>query len=365
VRSRDTLARLGGDEFAVILEHCTSDKAVRLAQKICDQMDDFRFIHDDRSFRIGTSIGLVSLDQRWSDVTALMQAADTSCYAAKEAGRNRVHHWFDTDQIVRARQGEMQWASRIEQALDEDRFVMYTQRIKPLEGEAGAIHAEVLIRLKDTDGSLIQPSAFLSAAERFHLASRIDRWVLRHVVDHLLALPAISTVQMLCVNLSGQSVGDRAFHRDAIDLLTNAGPAVCERLCLEITETAAVTALADASIFIDQVHLLGVQVALDDFGAGASSFGYLKNLNVDIIKIDGQFIKDLVSDQLDMATVRCFVEVAKVVSVKTVAEYVDQPEILERIRAIGIDYAQGFLIHQPEPIDQVLGVPDTVAAKTD
>lgn len=363
VRSRDTLARLGGDEFAVILEHCTSDKALRLAQQICDQMDDFRFIHDDRSFRIGASIGLVSLDQRWSEVTALMQAADTSCYAAKEAGRNRVHHWFDTDQIVRARQGEMQWASRLEQAIDENRFVLYAQRIKPITDGSSALHAEVLIRLRDTDGSLIQPGAFLPAAERFHLASRIDRWVLRHVVDHLLELPSLSTVQMLCVNLSGQSVGDRAFHRDAIDLLTRAGPAVCKRLCLEITETAAVTALADAAIFIEKIHLLGVQVALDDFGAGASSFGYLKNLNVDVIKIDGQFIKNLVSDQLDMATVRCFVEVAKVVEIKTVAEYVDQPEILERVRELGIDYAQGFLIHQPEPINQVLGLQSQLQQK--
>ncbi|MGH1357527.1 MAG: EAL domain-containing protein [Burkholderiaceae bacterium] len=354
VRSRDTLARLGGDEFAVILEHCSAETGARVADQICSQMDDFRFVHDDRSFRIGASIGLVPLDQRWADITSLMQAADTSCFAAKEAGRNRVHKWFDTDQLIRLRRGEMQWASRLEQALDEGRFEMHGQRILPLSGDASKVHAEALIRLLDTDGTLIQPGAFLPAAERFHLASRVDRWVLKHALDHLTRLHPKANFEMLCVNLSGQSVGDRAFHRDAIELLVAAGPMVCQRLCLEITETAAVTNLADAAVFIEQARLLGVRVALDDFGSGSSSFGYLKTLNVDMIKIDGQFIRDLISDPLDTATVRCFVDVAGVVGVRTVAEYVEVPEILERVRELGIDYAQGFLIHKPQPIQELM-----------
>jgi diguanylate cyclase (GGDEF)-like protein/PAS domain S-box-containing protein len=356
VRARDTLARLGGDEFAVILEHCTAEQAQRVAQQICDRMEAFRFLHDSRRFRIGASIGLVPVDNRWANTAAAMQAADTSCYAAKEAGRNRVHMWFDTDQAMRARQGEMQWATRLEQALDEDRFVLFAQRIEALGGASTGLHAEVLIRLLDSDGSLIPPGAFLPAAERFNMATRIDRWVLNHALQQIRTVHDLSMLDTLCINLSGQSLGDRAFHRHAIEALTEAGPAVCQRICLEITETAAVTNMADASVFIEQVHALGVRVALDDFGAGASSFGYLKTLKVDLLKIDGSFIRDVIDDPLDDATVRCFVEVARVVGVKTVAEFVDRPEVLARVREIGVDYAQGFLLHRPEPIENLFGV---------
>ena len=356
VRARDTLARLGGDEFAVILEHCSADQAKRVAQQICERMDDFRFMHDERRFRIGASIGLVPLDNRWGSTAAVIQAADTSCYAAKEAGRNRVHAWYDTDQAMRARHGEMQWAARLEQALDENRFALYAQRIHALDQQTHGLHAEVLLRMIDSDGSVVQPAAFLPAAERFHFASRIDRWVLRHSIDTLQSLSDLATVDTLCVNLSGQSIGDRAFHRQAIDTLTDAGAEVCQRLCLEITETAAVTNMADANVFIGQVRALGVRIALDDFGAGASSFGYLKNLTVDLIKIDGQFIRDLIDDPLDDAAVRCFVDVARVVGVKTVAEFVDRPEVLDRVRGIGIDFAQGYLLHRPEPLETVLGL---------
>ena len=356
VRARDTLARLGGDEFGVILEHCSADQAGRVAQQICDRMEEFRFLHDERRFRIGASIGLVPLDNRWATTAAAMQAADTSCYAAKEAGRNRVHAWFDTDKAMRARHGEMQWATRLEQALDEDGFVLYAQRIEPLRDGHAGLHAEVLIRLLDTDGSLIPPGAFLPAAERFHMATRIDRWVLRRAVQHIQALPDLSMLDTLCINLSGQSVGDRAFHRHVIDALAQAGSALCRRICLEITETAAVTNMADAALFIEQVRTLGVRIALDDFGAGASSFGYLKTLKVDLLKIDGSFIRDLIDDPLDDAAVRCFVDVARVVGVKTVAEFVDRPEVLQRVREIGIDHAQGFLLHRPEPIENLFRV---------
>jgi EAL domain-containing protein (putative c-di-GMP-specific phosphodiesterase class I) len=168
------------------------------------------------------------------------------------------------------------------------------------------------------------------------------------------SLPDLTAIDTLSVNLSGQSVGDRAFHRWAVDLLTQAGAEVCQRLCLEITETAAVTHLADAGAFIEQVKAFGIQVALDDFGAGASSFGYLKRLPVDVLKIDGQFIRDLVGDPLSMAAVRCFTDVAKVMGVKTVAEFVETAEVMQQLREMGVDFAQGYLIHRPEPIDRLL-----------
>jgi len=355
IRSRDTLARLGGDEFAVILEHCSVEQSQRVAQQICQRMDDFRFQHDGRRIRIGTSIGLVPIDDRWTSTAAILQAADTSCYAAKEAGRNRVHLWFDTDLAMRARHGQMAWATRIEQALDEDRFTLFAQRIAPCQGSEGGLHAEVLLRMIEPNGSLAPPSAFLPAAERFSLSARIDRWVLRRTIAWLQTLPPTAQVDMISVNLSGQSIGDRAFHRHAIDTLNAAGPEVVHRLCFEITETAAITNLGDAAVFIDQVRALGVRIALDDFGAGASSFGYLKSLAVDILKIDGQFIKNIIEDPLADAAVRCFIEVAKVVNVKTVAEFVDRREVLARLGEIGIDYVQGFLLHRPEALETLLG----------
>lgn len=360
VRTRDTLARLGGDEFAIILEHCTIEQAGRVAQKICDRMNEFRFIHEDRRFRIGTSIGLVPVDKRWASTAAIQQAADTSCYAAKEAGRNRVHTWFDTDAAMRARKHEVQWTSRIESALDNDGFELFAQRIECLKGQAQGIHAEVLLRMRNDDGSLVQPGTFLPAAERFHLISRIDRWVLTRAATWLRNTPDVNRIECLSVNLSGRSVGDRAFHAWAYELFSEMGPSVCSRLCLEITETAAVTNLADAAVFIGHVRAAGVKVSLDDFGAGASSFGYLKTLPVDHLKIDGQYIRNLVTDPLDDAAVRCFVDVAQLMGIKTVAEFVDCTEALKRLQAIGVDYAQGYLLHRPEPLAALL----RVAART-
>ncbi len=354
LREGDVLARLGGDEFGVILHDCSVEEAQCIAQSVCKRVDEFRFSHNSRRFRIGASIGLVPLDERWNDLLSIVQAADSSCYAAKEAGKNRVHVWFDTDQALRARRGDMQWAARLEQSLDENRFELHAQRLMTLDSSQPGISAEVLLRLRDDKGEIILPAVFFSAAERFHLATRIDRWVLQKAIDTLRMHPRLQDIDRLWINLSGQSVGDREFHREAIYMMKEAGPDICESLCLEITETAAVTNITDAARFIDQMRTLGVKTALDDFGAGASSFGYLKSLPVDVLKIDGQFISSIIDDPLNAAAVRCFVDVADVIGLKTVAEHVDSPDVLERIRSMGVDYAQGFLLHEPEPIAEVL-----------
>ncbi len=354
VRGSDSVARLGGDEFAILLENCPAEHAERIANKLCETIDRYRLVHDGRSFRIGASVGLVGVDSRWASTSAVMQVADASCYAAKEAGRNRVHVWHETDSSIHARNREVRWATRLSQALDERRFVLFAQRVVPLAEGALGLHAEALIRLVDEEGQIVVAGAFLPAAERFHMSSRIDRWVLQHATEQLLGHPQLASIDTLCVNLSGQSIGDRAFHHDAMAILRGAGEAVRRCLCLEITETAAITNMADAASFMSQVRALGVRVALDDFGAGASSFGYLRSLPVDLLKIDGQFIKDIVEDPLNDAATRCFVEVARVLGIKTVAEFVDRPEVLERVRVIGVDYAQGFLLHKPEPLEQVL-----------
>ena len=356
LRSRDTLARLGGDEFAVILTHCNTLQARRVAQKMCDRLDVFRFLHEDKRFRIGASIGLAPLDARWASVDAVKQAADASCYSAKEAGRNRVHEWLDTDAGMRTRHGQMQWVTRIEKALDNDEFVLFGQRMQSLAAPDAGLHAEVLLRLRADDGSLIPPGAFLPAAERFHLATRVDRWVVSHAIAWLQGLPTLASIECLCVNLSGQSVGDRAFHAWAQALLAEAGQDIRSRLCFEITETSAVTNMEDAALFVEAVRAVGVRVALDDFGAGASSFGYLHHLAVDYLKIDGQFIRGLATDPLHEAAVRCFIDVSRILGVKTVAEFVEDPEVMDRLAAYGVDFAQGYLVHRPAPIDEILSV---------
>lgn len=354
LRVGDTLARLGGDEFGAILKNCSCEQAKDIAQKICDQMDEFRFEHEKRRFRIGTSIGLVPIDGRWDNLKSALRAADTACYAAKEAGRNRVHVWFDTDRAMQARRKDLQWASRLEQALDNDSFVLFAQRIESATSPGSALHAEVLIRLCDIDGNLTQPSVFLSAAERFNMATRLDRWVLEKSVNVMMQLSDISKIDTLYINLSGQSVSDHEFHKYAVELLAQAGSAFCQRICLEITETAAITNIADATIFIENVRTLGVRIALDDFGAGASSFGYLKMLKVDTLKIDGQFIRGVIDDPLDAAAVRCFVDIADVMNLQTVAECVEDQTVYEHLSKLGLDLLQGFHLHHPEPIEQVL-----------
>ena len=365
VRAEDTLVRLGGDEFAIILEHCPLERARDLAQEICDLMDEFRFVHQGERFRIGTSIGLVPLNETWDDTAEIVRAADTACYAAKEAGRNRVHVWSETDRAMHARRAQTRWATRLETALDDDGFELYAQRIGTLDvlplGFAGGDdarapdrHAEVLIRLRDEDGSPVLPGAFLPAAERFNLIDRVDQWVLARVIDWLAEYRGRIDVDTLWINLSGQSFGDAKFQRETLVRLRRAGGEICASLCFEITETAAVTNLGDAASFINELRALGVRVALDDFGAGASSFGYLKSLPVDYLKIDGQFVRDLTEDALDAAAVRCFAEVARVMNVKTVAEFVETPAVLDQLRDIGIDFVQGWLLHEPAPIGELL-----------
>jgi diguanylate cyclase len=354
LRATDMVARLGGDEFAVILRHCNPHQAHAVAQKICDRLEEYRFAHDQQRFRIGTSIGLVPVDQRWATTALILQAAEASCFAASEAGGSRVHAWREADAVLDVRHGEMQWATRIEQALDEDRFVLFAQRIEPVAEPRTGVHAEVLIRMVDFDGKLIPPGAFLPAAERFHLATRIDRWVLKRATAWLKTVPSVELVNNLSVNLSGQSVGDPSFQCWALEMLADAGDALCKSLCFEITETAAVANMAVAASFIAKVRAAGVRVALDDFGVGASSFGYLKNFQIDYLKIDGQFIRDLLTDPLNDAAVRCFADVARVLGVKTVAEFVDQPAVLARLGEIGVDYAQGYLLHKPAPLDELL-----------
>lgn len=355
IRAQDTLARIGGDEFAVILENCAPEHASRIAQKICDQMDVYRYTHDGRSFRVGTSIGIVAIDDRWPSFEVIVQAADSACLSAKESGRNCIRLWQELDISITHRRDEVGWAARLEQALDTDQFRLFVQEIKPIDPAYAGRHGEVLLRLQESDGSLTLPGQFMPSAERFNLTNRIDWLVLQKSVRMLQDHSRIASLRSLSVNVSARSLADRSFHRTAIECLTAAGPNVCRRLVLEITETSAVSDLVNARFLIEQLHAIEVRVSLDDFGAGAASFGYLRALKVDCLKIDGQFVQGLTNDPLSQATVKCFVDVAQVLGIPTVAEYVDGPEVLETLTRIGVSMVQGLHIAHPVPLTEFLG----------
>jgi diguanylate cyclase (GGDEF)-like protein/PAS domain S-box-containing protein len=353
IRDRDTLARIGGDEFGVILEHCPVEQAHRIAQKICDRIADFRFVHDGHRFPMGASVGLVSMDPHWPSEAALLQAADACCCAAKEAGRNRVHAWLDSDGALGSSAGGTHWASRIENALEENRFMLFAQKILPLAYKGQGARCEVLMRMVDQDGSLVLPGAILPAAERFHISPRIDRWVLRHVLEWMAdRRSGLDDVDLIAVNLSGQSLGDKAFHHYALDLMAATSCDV-KKLCFELTEATAIANLQDAAEFVRFMRGLGVRSALDDFGAGAASFGYLETLPVDFLKIDARFIRNLVDSPLDDIAVRCFRDVAAALGMQTIAESIEDEKTRARLLEIGIDFGQGFAMHRPEQLDAV------------
>ena len=352
VRESDTFARLGGDEFGVLLENCPLDQALRVATILLDEVRIFRFIWLDKTFTVGVSIGLVAITEASGNSANVLAAADTACYAAKDKGRNRVQVYSPDDSEMAERHGEMHWVARIAKAFEEDRFQLHYQPIVPVQEAAQnkEQHFEVLLRMLDDDNSLVPPSFFIPAAERYNLMVEIDRWVILSTVNWLIA-NAERTV-ICAINLSGQSVNDDRFLAFLIDQIkgTNVPP---HKICFEITETAAIANLAKASSFIKTVKSLGCSFSLDDFGSGMSSFCYLKNLPVDYLKIDGSFVRDMINDPIDCAMVESINNIGHVLGIKTIAEFVESRVILEKLRAIGVDYAQGYGISKPGPLEEM------------
>ena len=350
-----SLARLGGDEFGLLLPHCTVAEAEATAGGIIRVLEDVRYQEAEQRFRIGVSIGVVPLVGQGFDPDAVMQAADTSCFAAKESGRNRWHTWGESDADLISRNQAMRWVTRLQRAIDDDRLELHAQRIVPLNPADGdALRAELLLRIREEDGALVLPGAFLPPAERFQLITRLDQWVLQKTIALLAALASLEGIKRISLNVSGLSVVDPSFVQVVDTALAEAGPAISQRLCFEITETAVITNVAAAVQFISIVRRHGCTVALDDFGSGMASFGTLKNLTVTHLKIDGQFVTGVIDDPLDDVAVRCFVEVAEVIGLRTVAEFVESEAVLQRLRQIGVHYAQGYHLHRPEPFEQVL-----------
>ena len=354
IRWRDTLARLGGDEFGVLLESCSLDEAMNTAETLRMAIGDYKFVWEERTFRLGVSIGVVPITADNEDVAALLTAADSACAAAKEAGRNRIHSFQENDIDLMRRRREMQWAARINNALEENRFELFRQTIQPLQVEEEGAHYEILLRMRDESGGIISPGLFIEAAERYGITPKIDRWVIRSAFRWLVSEADERERLSLCsINLSGQSLGDEKFLPFVVDQFQMSG-LDATKICFEITETAAIASYSQANRFINALKELGCKFALDDFGTGLSSFGYLKHFPVDFLKIDGSFVKEILHDPIDREMVRSINEIGHLTGKQTIAEFAENEEIITMLRGMGIDYAQGYGVSEPKRVTRAV-----------
>jgi diguanylate cyclase (GGDEF)-like protein len=357
VREGDTLARLGGDEFGLLLENCSILDARRMAQELLNIVNEFRFVHEDKIFGVGVSIGMVAITAQTQSVESLLSASDTACFAAKDNGRNRIHLFEPEDDDLARRHGEMQWIARIKRALEENNFCLYCQPIVALQSGNDEIrYFEILLRKLGPEGKVIPPMAFIPAAERFHMMPAIDRWVIRNALSvyrRMLDKHGSDIQCVFTINLSGVSLSDPEMLGYIMDQLILHGVPPTG-ICFEITETAAIVNLAHTVELIKTLRGIGCGFLLDDFGSGMSSFAYLKNLQVDFIKIDGAFVRDIATNPIDLAMVQSIHGIAKAMQIKTIAEFVENTQAVEMLTAMGVHYGQGFHLGKPVPIEQAI-----------
>jgi diguanylate cyclase (GGDEF)-like protein/PAS domain S-box-containing protein len=361
VRSQDLLARLGSDEFGLLLKQTLLSEAEKIANTLREIIEAFRFSWEGKTFNLGVSIGLVPIDANSHDYGSVLGAANAACYMAKEKGRNCLHIYRSDDSEIIKQRDERQWIYRLNQALTENRFSLYCQRIAPLKNSFGTDHYEILLRLFDEENNLVPPMAFIPAAERYNLMPAIDRWVIAtffacyvkhcHQNRH-----NFSEIPLKCdpdavytINLSGTSINDEQFLSFVKEQFAKY-PISPKVICFEITETTAIANLNKAAELIIQLKELGCSFALDDFGSGMSSLAYLKNLPVDYLKIDGSFVKNIVNNAVDRVTVECFSRIGHVMNIQTIAEFVENEAIIDELREIGVDYGQGYGISKPCPL---------------
>lgn len=355
VRASDTLARLGGDEFGIIMMNCSLVDAQMLAEAVRDEIAQFKFCWEQQVFNIGVSIGVVAITEQSVSATEILKQADSACYAAKDAGRNRVHLYQPQDQMLAQREGDMRWVSEINSALDENRFVLFGQIIEPLQNPHLKPDVEILVRMLDREGNYVPPGAFLPAAERYQLSSRIDQWVVENAFTWLEDNFTEFTRHLGCcaINLSGLSMGDTRI-KEAITARLDGSLMLPYKVKFEVTETSAIANLSEAQRFIYELKAYGCQFSLDDFGSGLSSFAYLKNLPIDNLKIDGMFVKSILDDKLDLAMVKSINDIGHVMGKVTIAEFVENDEIRQLLTEIGVDYGQGYGLGRPLPLDELL-----------
>jgi len=351
VRGSDSLARLGGDEFGLLLMGCRVGDAHPILDNVLQVIREYRFTYDDKVFKIGASIGLTEMNpEHATSLTELISTVDSACYAAKEGGGNRIHVYQPDDQELRKRYSQLEWVSRIHQGLEKGLFRAYIQRMRTLASD-GEDHCELLIRMHAEDGTVYSPGYFLPAAERYHLMPQIDRWMIREALS-IMAARQNRFDGVCAINLSGQTLSEDGFLDYVTGEISTNGldPA---RICFEITESAVIANLNKARIFIHALRSMGCRFSLDDFGSGLSSFGYLKNLEVDFLKIDGMFIKNIANSPIDRAMVESINHIGHVMGLHTIAEFVEDEETIRILGEIGVDYAQGYGVAKPELLERV------------
>lgn len=358
LRKTDLLARIGGDEFGVLLVACDAEMACEIANNLRQATLDFRFAWESQSFRIAMSIGIATMTGDEARAAEILSAADAACFVAKEQGRNRVHfHALDDAFGSASQQKEMQWISKIQAALDEDRFVLYAQLIQNIQDtELDVLHYEILLRMLGENNQIIPPGAFLPAAERFNMIASVDRWVIDHLIEAVMAKASeIKDLSKLVfsINLSGASMSDDLLLAHILELLDNI-PILPSNLCFEITETAVISNLDNATKFLTVLRSKGCKVALDDFGSGLSSFAYLQQLPIDFLKIDGQFVKDMEFNSINEAVVDTINSLGHVMGLETIAEFVENDGIANVLFKLGVNYAQGYGVHKPCPLVDIL-----------
>ncbi|MEO6862866.1 MAG: EAL domain-containing protein, partial [Microcoleus sp.] len=352
IRANDTLARLGGDEFGLLLTQCPLSQAAKIAEQLKDLVHQFRFIWDSKILIVGVSIGVVAIDETSQNLMELLGAADAACYAAKARGRNCVHLYrLDDGELIRQR-GERLAVSKISRALETNRFCLYFQKIVSISSKQSVEHYEILLRMLDDNGEIVAPNEFIPAAERYGLITEIDCWVIETFFSnyHNLSGQQVLIKGLYTINLSGASISNNQFMRFLIEQFSRY-QVPPQSICFEITETAAIANFEQARNFMSELKKIGCRFALDDFGSGLSSFAYLMNLPVDYLKIDGAFVKNISHNLISQALVEGFNRIAHAMNLETIAEFVEDETILEKLREIGVDYAQGYGIARPVPID--------------
>jgi len=352
IRQSDTFGRLGYDEFGLLLEGCPREMAVKICGSLRQIVEDFDFTWENHQFRVGISMGIVSITGQVATVDEVLDAADSAFHAAKEMGGNRTYVYQEDDSALLQHRGEMRWVHLIEQALEENRFRLYCQRIVPLgEAEQAPEHREILLRLEDEDAGLVMPAKFLPAASRHHLLPNIDQWVIQHAFALLQDLEADEQNRCHTINLSAETLGDEYFLDFVIERLERykLDPS---HICFDIAAQAAISHLSDTTRFITRLRELGCTFALDQFGSDLSTFAYLKNMPVDYIKIDGSLVRDIATDPIDHTIVKSIHEIAQLFGIRTVAMHVENQEVLDKLQAMGVNLAQGYVIGKPEPLTQ-------------
>jgi len=339
--SADLFARVGSDEFAILLRDCTVEEARRVVTRLREAVQRFAFHWEGNDSRVAVSIGAVAVDQHAPPAGQLLASANDACCAARDQGRNRVKLFSDSRKVLEKRR-QTSWVAEIHAALREDRLLLYRQPVVALRDSLRVHHYEILVRMRGRDGSVISPGLFLPAAERYGLIEEVDRWVIRHIFAYMAREQRQTGGGFsYAINISGLSLGDETFADFVLRELTEAGVAP-SRVQFEITETSAINNLERALIFIHKLRAAGCSFALDDFGRGVSSLAYLRQLPVDYLKIDGSFVRNMLDDEIDSAMVSTVDHLAKHMGISTIAEYAETPELLEKLRLMGVDYAQGF-----------------------